>query len=145
MADAAALLHGERGFLDVLEDGAEVILDAAHHEAIEEGDVAARARARQDAPRRQEGQIGHGLGEGLFPALAGALGLGGRHGGGHPCPGVAEGMIDHAAVDRLQAVLHVPDLLGNGGNGGRLSGHRTLITGNDESPGNIGLAPQRVN
>ena len=139
MADAAALLHGERGFLDVVEDGAEVVLDAAHHEAIEEGDVAARAGAGQDASRRQEGEIGHGLGEGLLPALAGALGLGGGDRGGHARPGILQAMIDGAAIDRLQAVLHVPDLLGNRRNSGGLAGHRGLITENDESPGNIGL------
>ena len=71
VADAAALLHGERGFLDVLEDGAEVVLDAAHHEAVEERDVAAGAGAGQDAAGRQEGEIGHGLGEAPWPSARG--------------------------------------------------------------------------
>ena len=35
MADAAALLHRERGFLDVVKDRAEVVIDATHDEAIE--------------------------------------------------------------------------------------------------------------
>src|SRR5262245_59535258 len=36
VADAAALLHGERGLADILEDGAEIILDPAHDEAVEQ-------------------------------------------------------------------------------------------------------------
>ena len=81
VADAAALLHGERGFLDVVEDGAEVVLDAAHHEAIEQRDVATGAGAGQDATGRQEGEVRHGLGEGLAPSAPVRAWARGRDGG----------------------------------------------------------------
>ena len=37
----------------------EVVLDAAHDEAVEERDAAARAGAGEDAAGRQEGEVGH--------------------------------------------------------------------------------------
>ena len=111
VADAAALLHGERGFLDVVEDGAEVVLDGAHDEAVEERDGAPRAGAGEDAARGQEGEVGHRRGEGFGPARAGALRLGGGRCLGHPCPSVGDAVVEHAPVRRLEAVLHVPDVL----------------------------------
>ena len=61
MADAATLLHRQGGFLDAVENGREVVLDAAHHEAVEEGDGASSPRACDDAAGGEEGQIVHGL------------------------------------------------------------------------------------
>ena len=91
VADAAALLHGERGFLDVVEDGAEVVLDAAHHEAVEERDGAARAGAGKDAAGRQEGEVGHRLGEAASPSAPLArFGSAAAAALRHPRPGVGD-------------------------------------------------------
>src|SRR6185295_20114608 len=75
VADAAALLHGARGFLDVVEDGAEVVLDAPHNEAIEECYGPSRSRAGEDASGRQEGEVGHCIGEAARPSLPRAFWL----------------------------------------------------------------------
>ena len=45
VTDAATSLHGESGLLDGFENGAEVVLDAAKYETVEERYVAPRARA----------------------------------------------------------------------------------------------------
>ena len=67
MADAAALLHREGGFLHAVEDRGQVILDPAHDEAVEERDLAAGAGASQDAAGRQKAEIGDGIEEALAP------------------------------------------------------------------------------
>ena len=72
MTDAAPLLHGEGGFLEVLEDGAEIVRDRPHDEAVEERDVAARAGACDDATRGQELEIRERVLKALLPRLADA-------------------------------------------------------------------------
>jgi hypothetical protein len=52
--DAAALLHGQRRFAQVLENAVEIVRYRAHHEAIEQRDRAAGAGAGDDAARWQE-------------------------------------------------------------------------------------------
>src|SRR5690606_31379719 len=54
MPDATALLHRQRCFLDVLEDGAQVILDPAHDAAVEQGNLSTAPGACDDAPGRQK-------------------------------------------------------------------------------------------
>ena len=116
VADAAALLHGERGFLDVLEDGAEVVLDAAHHEAVEERDGAARAGAGQDAAGGQEGEVGHRLGEAPWPSARARAWARPRPPPSPPAPRCRRCVRSSGdAVRRLEAVFHVPDLLGDPG------------------------------
>ena len=61
VADAAALLHGQRGFLHVVEDGAEVVLDRPMHEAVEQRHRAARAGAGEDAAAGQEAEVADGV------------------------------------------------------------------------------------
>ena len=84
-ADPAALLHGQRGLFQVLEDAAQIVRDRAHHEAVEQGDRAAGARPGQNTPGGNEGQGLNRFGKALFPHLAlGGLFVSG-HGLGHAC------------------------------------------------------------
>ena len=46
MADTATRLHRECGFADAVEDGPEVIADAAQYETVEQSDVAVGFSAR---------------------------------------------------------------------------------------------------
>ncbi len=109
MADAAALLHREGGFLDVLEDRAEVVLDAAHDEAVEERDGAAGAGACEDAACGQEAEVGEAVVERLAPAGAGALAILDRRGGVRDTPeGIRQRLV--AAGFALETVFQPPDL-----------------------------------
>ena len=112
VADAAALLHGQRGFFQILEDAGHVVGDVPHDEAIEEGDLAAGAGPGQDAARRQEAEIGQSLVKPWLPAARVALGLGERL--GHPPPAILDGLVHSPAARRFEPVFHVPDLLGEG-------------------------------
>src|SRR5690606_23494498 len=52
-----------------------------------------------------------------------------RQGAGDSAPAILDGLVDGGAVGALEAVLHVPDLLGNGGD----LGHRPDVPwGNGE-------------
>ena len=115
VADAAALLHGQRGLLHVLEDGAEVVLDAAHHEAIEERDGAAGAGAGQDAAGGQEGEVGHRFSEAAGPSFPRTFLF-------YVCcrprdalPGVGNRVVERNAVLALETILRLPDLFGDSG------------------------------
>ena len=70
MTDSAARLQRERRLAHLVENGAEIIVDAAHDKAIEQRDGAAGAGTRQNASTRQKSEICHGAGECLRPALA---------------------------------------------------------------------------
>ncbi len=136
VADAAALLHGQRRFAKARKDAAHVVRDGAHHIAIEEGDIAVGARAGEDAAGGQELMPGQGLGEGQrpFATLLGRFGLGGRQ--RHARPGIGQIVVHGRPVGRLQPVFHVPDLAGNVAHG-RYMGVRipppTIIARTDES------------
>ena len=69
MTDAAALLHGERGFFHVLKNRAEVVGDLTHDEAVEQRHLAPCARPSEDAPGRQELKVRHRLIEALRPVI----------------------------------------------------------------------------
>ncbi len=112
VADAAALLHGQRGLLQVLEDAAHVVGDRAHDEAVEQRHVAAGAGAGQDAAGRQELKIDLRIEEGVRP-LRGFI-LRGCQRRSYAPPGILDAPVDRGAVGRLEAVLHVPDLLCDG-------------------------------
>ena len=111
VADAAALLHRERGLAQMGEDAREVIGDRAHDETVEQRDRAPRARAREDPARRQEAVIGERAGERRLPLAPrlGRLGLG--RGVRHAPPAVLDGDVDGRAVGPLQPVFHVPNLV----------------------------------
>ena len=106
VADAAALLHGERGLLQVLEDRGHVVRDPAHHEAVEERDLPLRPCAGEDAAGGQELEPFQRAVELRLPARRLRLDRG--QGAGDPPPAVLDGAVDGRAVGRLQAVLHVP-------------------------------------
>ena len=127
--DPAALLHGQRGILHALEDGAQVVVDLAEHEAVEQGDVAACAGAGEDAAGRQEAEIGDGGVEALGPLLARLLAalLDGRCSARHAPDGVVQRRIDGAAVRALQAVFQIPDFPGNRGEEFGLVTHRRVL------------------
>ena len=107
VADAAALLHGERGFLQVLEDRGHVVRDPPHHEAVEERDLPLCACAGEDAAGGQKLEPLQRAVELRLPTLGLRLDRGERT--GHPPPAVLDRAVDGRAVGRLQPVLHVPD------------------------------------
>ncbi len=61
MTDAAASLHGECGFLDVIEYRGHVVLDPAHHEAVEQRHIATTSRAGQYSPGWEKREVRHGV------------------------------------------------------------------------------------
>ena len=117
MADAAALLHRQGGFLHVLEDGTEVIIDATQHETVEERDAALRASAGKNAAGGKEGEIRHRLREALGPLCSRCFRLGLGSGARHARPSLGQRPLARGAISRLEAVFHIPDLLGYGGRG----------------------------
>ena len=107
VADAAALLHGQRGFLEMLEDARHVVGNDAHDEAVEQRHRAPGAGAGEDAPGRQEAEIGHRLAEAVPPR--GRIVLGGGERAGDAAPAVLDRAVERRAVGRVQTVFHVPD------------------------------------
>ena len=123
--DAAALLHGQRGFLQHLEDARQAVRNGAHDKAVEQRHRAARARPGGDAPRWKVFEILQRRVKAVFPG--GRVRFGFRQRAGDAPPGVFHRAVQRRAVDVFQAVLHIPDLLGDGGGE---SGHgRTLGLG----------------
>ena len=114
VADAAALLHGQRGFLQIVEDARHGVGHRAHHEAVEERHVARGACARENAAGRQEAEPFHRLMELFRPQAALFRRFGGRQRIGDALPCVLHGEVHGRAVCRMQAVFHVPDLFGDG-------------------------------
>ena len=57
ITDAAALLHGQRGFAQIVEYRAHVVFDGVHDEAIEQRHATAGARTGDDAARRQHLEV----------------------------------------------------------------------------------------
>ncbi len=94
------------------EDAREIVGDSPHHEAIEERDRTARARAREYPSGGEEAVTGKRLGESFRPlgALLGRLGRGG--GTRDPGPAVLHRAVDGRPVRRFEPVLHVPNLVG---------------------------------
>jgi hypothetical protein len=114
VADAAALLQGQRRFLQVLEDPRHVVGDGAHDEAVEQGDVALGPGARQDPAGRQKLKALERRVKPRHPGLGLALRLGER--ARDPAPRLLDGFIHRLARRGLEAVFHVPDLLRQGRN-----------------------------
>ena len=108
VAYAAALLHRQRGFAQVTEYAAEIVLDVAHHKAVEQRHAAPSAGARQDPSRRQETEIFEHLVERHLPSLPVIL-WGSQRAGDAP-PAVLYRDIDRGAVVGLQPILGIPDL-----------------------------------
>ena len=95
VADAAALLHRQRGFAQMRKDPAHVIGDDAHHKTVEEGHRAGAAGAGDDAARGQKFEIGQRRIEPLGAGRGVAFGRGER--GRHPPPGILDRLVDHLA------------------------------------------------
>ena len=110
VSDPAALLHGQRGLAQMVEDAAEVVGDVAHDEAVEQRHAAVGTSAGQDATGGQEPEIPQSLVELLLPA--GRLRFGGSQCPRDPAPGILDGQIDRCAVGCLQPVFRIPDLAG---------------------------------
>jgi hypothetical protein len=113
VADAAALLHGQRGLAQVTEDAAEVVLDVAHDKAVEQGHTAPGAGAGQNPSRRHEAEIFERLVERHLPFFW--ILLCGRERAGDAAPAVLYRDIDRGAVLGLQPIPGVPDLPGDRG------------------------------
>ena len=115
VADAAALLHGQGGLAQMVEDAAEVVGDVAHDEAVEQRHPAPGTGPRQDAAGRQEPEVLQRLVERLLPGAR--IGLGRGQGTRDPAPGVLHRAVHRRAVRRLEPVLGIPDLARNWGDG----------------------------
>ena len=108
IADAAALLHGQRRLAQMGEDAAEVVLDVAHHEAVEQRHPTFGAGARDDAAGRKKLEILQGLVEPLLPQRRFALD--GGQGTCDAAPALLDSEVDRGAVRVLEAVFIRPDL-----------------------------------
>src|SRR6185295_15519454 len=98
-------------------DGTEVIIDATQHETVEERDAALRAGTGENAAGGKEGEVRHRQREALGPQGSRRFRLGPGSGARHALPSVGQRALARRAISRLEAVFHIPDLLGNGGLG----------------------------
>ena len=111
VADAAALLHRQRGFLEHVEDARHRIGHGAHHEAVEQRHRARGPRPGGDPASRQVAEILECAIELFFPMRR--VLLGDRQRAGDAAPAIFDRCVDRRAVAFLEAILHVPDLLGD--------------------------------
>src|SRR5262249_5221724 len=117
VADAAAGLQRQAGFVDLLEDAVHRVLDRARHRAVDRRGrrlVLERAGIRGDAAGRDRAAA-QGPEEALVPVL---LLLGADLGAGESARdalvGVVDARVDRLALLGLQAVFLVPDVVGGG-------------------------------
>src|SRR6185312_539255 len=127
--------HGQRRFAQMLEDARHVVGDGAHDEAVEQRHMAARAGTGEDAAGRQEAEILHRRIETVGPAGEVLLGLGERL--GDASPAVLERAVERRLVGTFEPIFHVPDLLGDGRDGGHCSRWMMLWQG-AERAGSVG-------
>ena len=113
IADAAALLQGERRLLEVLEYAAHVVRNAAHDETVEQRHAAVGPGAGENASGRDELEIRKRLGEAAGPQRLVLFRP--RQGHGDPLPAILDGFVHRVPGFRLEAVFGVPDTLGYGG------------------------------
>src|SRR3546814_4605055 len=83
VAEAAALLRGQRRFVQELEDPLHGVRDRPHHEAVEQRHRAPGTGTGQDPPGRQEAVTLHRVEEAPGPMCARIRRLGLGQGGGH--------------------------------------------------------------
>jgi hypothetical protein len=96
----------------------------AHDEAVEERDRPPGAGTRRDTTRWQEAEILKRVEKAILPFPG--LGLDLRQGAGDAPPGIFDGGVDRCAIGGLEAIFHVPDLLGDGGG---KAGHAQILWG----------------
>ena len=113
VTDPAAALQGQRRLLQVLEDPRHVVGHLAHDEAVEQRHPAIGPGAGQDAPGRDDLEVGHGLEKAPGPGLRVRLRRG--QGLGNPRQAVLRRFVHRPPGGRLQPVLHVPNRAGEGG------------------------------
>src|SRR3954454_25051676 len=101
-------MHGQRGLAQMGEDGAEVVADLAHHEAVEQRPPPVGAGARQDAASRLEPEVYQRFVENPFPASGFSLDL--RQSASDPAPALLDRGVDRRAIEALEAVFRIPDL-----------------------------------
>jgi len=118
---AAALLHGERAFLEAVEDAVHGILDRAHDEAVEQRHAPAGAGPGLDAPAGQEFEVPERVVKTVLPARPIAF-FHARERTRDAPPAVIHGLVVHR-LTVTEAVLAVPDVTGNFGNE-RVGGHK---------------------
>ncbi len=111
VTDAAALLHGQRGFAQMGEDPGHVVRHGAHDEAVEERDAAPAAGAGDDAPGGQEAEAFERLAEARGPLRAHRVLLRLGKSRRDALPGILDRLVERLAVRPLEPVFHVPDLL----------------------------------
>ena len=112
VADAATLLHGEGRFLERFEDAGHAVGDGAHDEAVEERDRTASAGAGGDPAGGEEAEILERGEKARLPGGGVLFGCG--ECAGDAAPGVFDRAVEGRAGGVLEAVLHVPDLFGDG-------------------------------
>ena len=113
IADPAALLHGQRGLFQRVEDAAHVVRHRPHDAAVEQRHRPPRASPRRDPPRRQILEPFERAVELFFPFGGVLFHLGQRP--RDPPPRILDRPVDRRAIRRLEPILHIPDLLGDGG------------------------------
>ena len=122
MPYAAALLHGQRRVLHIVENRRHVVADGAEYEAVEQRDLPPGSRARQNPPGRQKLEFRHAALKLSRPALAVCRLLGFS---GCPCdarPSIGQRLIDRLPLGVAQPVLQIPDVLGERKHGRLLHG-----------------------
>src|SRR5581483_5801199 len=146
VADAAALLHGQRAFLQAVEYSVHGIFDDAHHETVEERYAPIGAGPGLNPPAGEKTEVFEDGVESVFPA--GRLLFHRRQRARDAPPRV----LDRAVADGVaatEAILRVPDMARNVGvkrvavHGGYVTRGRTAAArkravprvGNDKQPG----------
>ena len=113
VTDAAALLHRQGRFLQTLEDPGHIVRNRSHDETVEQRDLTSGACTGEDPAGGQIAEIGERGIELLRPGFLIFLDLG--ESARDALPALLDRAIDRLAICGLQAVLHVPNLLGNRG------------------------------
>ena len=111
IADAAALLHGQRGFLEHIEDAVEAVWDRAHGEAVGIRHLPTSSGTSDDPASWQELVVLQGRIEDFLPMRG--IGLDRGEMLRNAAPSVLDSHVDRDAVGLLEAILRVPDLFGN--------------------------------
>jgi len=112
-ADAAALLQGDGGFAQMLEDAVQIVRDDAHDETVEQGHGATSAGAGEDSSSGQEPVGVQRLAEPGPPSRPGLGRLRFGQGGRHTVPCGFDGSVSRPLV-RAEAIFAVPDFSGQG-------------------------------
>ena len=111
IADAAALLHGQRRLFEHVKDAGHAVRHRAHHKAVEQGHLTRGAGTCGDAAGGKIFEIFQRGIEFVFPL--GRVFFDARQIAGNTPPAVLHRYVNRRAVCFLKAILHIPDLLGN--------------------------------